>query len=422
MFGQLCTWLCLTSQVSGYYLWYYLFGYKASFYQRTLRLLRTHNILFTKVFQSLANSPSLTMEPELRTELAPYTATVSYTDDEIDTATIESVEAAYNVKMNRQPINSGMIALVFQGVRNDADQEPVILKLKRNGIDQRLQEGCASVTFLYGYLAYWFPRNLYVRVLRPFVRTINDIIEQCNFGHEIQNMADAKEDYAELEFVKIPDVYNRENHRTGTPFILMERIQGVHVLPPETTLEARLEYLRKFCLFTCFGFVSNAIQHIDLHSGNVLYTPTGLGIIDFGMAIRCSDEIHNLMTTAMEVVREPEMLDRLDVIEEARHLFVPALTVDTVQNVALVSTIIRNITRQLGNEVTLDELNITDQLDQLSGELGHEVVLHPDMYKMLLGMSMMGCAVPIMGPHYNHQQLLEYERNAVNHALVMVMS
>jgi predicted unusual protein kinase regulating ubiquinone biosynthesis (AarF/ABC1/UbiB family) len=422
MWGHLCTWFGLTSQVLGYYLWYYVAGYRTSFYERTLRLLRNHNILFTKIFQSLANSPSLTLEPDLRSELAPYTATVSYTPDEIDTATLDAVEAAYNVQINRQPINSGMIALVFHGFHRNENQEPVILKLKRRGIDARLLAGCQSVTYFYNQVAYWFPRNLYVRVLRPFIRTINDIIEQCNFGNEIQNMVDAKRDYAELEFVKIPDVYNREDHRTGTPFILMEKIQGVHSLPPETPEEDRLEYLRKFCLFTCFGFVSNAIQHIDLHSGNVLYTPSGLGIIDFGMALRCSDEINDIIITSMEVVREPDMLNRLDVIEEARHLFVPSLTVETMQNVTRAGNIIRDISRQLSNEVTMDELNLTDQLDQLSADLGHEVVLHPDVYKFLLGMSMMGCAVPIMGPYYNHAKLLEYERTAVDRALLMVMT
>ena len=419
---QLFTWFCLASQVTGYYLLYYLFGYKTAFYQRTLRLLRNHNILFTKIFQSLANSPSITLEPELRTELVTYAATVSYTPTEIDTSTIDSVEAAYNVRLNRTPINSGMIALVFEGVRNDDTQEPIILKLKRRGIDERLQAGCTSVSYLYSHAAYWFPRNLYVRVLRPFVRTINDIIEQCNFGNEIQNMVDAKTDYAELAFVKIPDIYNREDHRAGTSFILMERIQGVHILPPETSQEVRLDYLSKFCLFTCFGFVSNAIQHIDLHSGNVLYTPTGLGVIDFGMALRCSNEMNDIIITAMEVVRDETLLDRLDVVEEARHFFVPSLSVETMQNAPLVGNIIRDIARHLGSEVTIDELNLTDQLDQLSSHLGHEIVLHPDMYKFILGMSMMGCAVPIMGPYYNHQQLLDYERVAVDRALLMVMS
>lgn len=421
MFGHLCTWLGLLCQTSGYYLWYYLTGYRTLFYQRILRLFRNHNILFTKIFQSLANSPSLNLAPELRTELATYNATVGYNDEEIDTAAIDSVEAAYEVRINRMPINSGMIALVFEGTRN-SNGEPVILKLKRRSIDTQLRRGCESVAFLYNHVAYWFPRNLYVRVLRPFIRNLDDITEQCNFGSEIQNMVDAKDDYAELDYLQIPVVYNREEHRVASPFILMERIVGVHVLPPDTSEEDRLEYLRKFCLFTSFCFLSNAIYHLDLHAGNVLYTPTGLGIIDFGMALHVSDELHEIVLTAMEVVRHPETLDRIDVLEAAQHFFDPPLALDTIQNAPAVRTIIRAISRPLRDNIMLDELNITDQLDQLSVELGREVVLHRDFYKIILGMSMMGCVLPIMSPAlYNQQQLIAVQRECLETAFLMVM-
>jgi predicted unusual protein kinase regulating ubiquinone biosynthesis (AarF/ABC1/UbiB family) len=420
MWGHLCTWFGLTSRVLGYYLWYYLAGYRATFYERTLRLLRNHNILFTKIFQSLANSPSLELGPDLRTQLAVYNATVGYTENEIDNDTIDSVEATYDIRLDRRPINSGMIALVFQGTRTSG--EPVILKLKRRGIDAQLRSGCESVRFIYSLAAYWSPRNLYVRVLRPFIRNIGDIIEQCDFGHEIQNMVDAKHDYTELDYLQIPTVYNREEHRSSAPFILMERIQGVHVLPADTSEEVRLEYLRKFCLFTSFCYVSNAIQHLDLHAGNVLYTPTGLGIIDFGMALRVADDLHDIMLTAMEVIRHPEEFERIDVLEEARNFFDPPLSLDTIQNAPAVRAIIRAISRPLRDNIMLDELNITDQLDQLSVELGREVVLHRDFYKIMLGMSMMGCVLPIMSPaHYNPQQLIEVQRECIERAFLMVM-
>jgi hypothetical protein len=205
MWGHLCTWFGLTSRVLGYYFWYYLAGYRASFYERTLRLLRNHNILFTKIFQSLANSPSLELGPELRTELAVYNSTVGYTENEIDYAAIDSIEATYDIRIDRRPINSGMIALVFQGTRNN-NNESVILNLKRRTIDDQLRRGCKSVAFLYNQVAYWSPRNLYVRVLRPFIRNIGDIIEQCDFGHEIQNMVDAREDYL-IEYLILKNEY-----------------------------------------------------------------------------------------------------------------------------------------------------------------------------------------------------------------------
>ena len=109
---HLLTWLSLGTRTLGYYLWFQLLLQdKVAFYEQTLQLLRSHNILFTKVFQSLTNSSSLNIEPDLQRVLTRYTTNVTYTEDEIDQVTIDEVEKNYDVRIDRRVVNSGMIAL-----------------------------------------------------------------------------------------------------------------------------------------------------------------------------------------------------------------------------------------------------------------------------------------------------------------------
>ena len=60
------TWIKLLSYIGFLYLWY---GKTAVFYKKTLQLLRNENILFTKIFQSLANSNNFHASPELKHQL-----------------------------------------------------------------------------------------------------------------------------------------------------------------------------------------------------------------------------------------------------------------------------------------------------------------------------------------------------------------
>ena len=117
------------SRISLKYLWY---GKTPIFYQQTLQLLRDNNILFTKIFQSLATTANLSLSPDQQAELMRFTNNVSYTEQEINYKCLTHIEQTYNVQIDRRVINSGMIALVFKGV--DSSGNKIIIKLKRNGI------------------------------------------------------------------------------------------------------------------------------------------------------------------------------------------------------------------------------------------------------------------------------------------------
>lgn len=411
---HLYTWTKLVATL----LWLYIWQGRL-FYNKALQTLRNNNILFTKVFQSLANSNSVHVDPELRAELQHYTTNTSYTESEINYECLDTIEAEYGIQIDRRVINSGMIALVFKGT--DASGDLVIIKLKRRGIVGQLKQGCESVGMFYRCFSYLYPRNLYVRILRPFIQNIDDIIEQCDFAKEIANLRQAKEDFAPLAFIQIPTVYNHSSD--DTEYIVMEYIDGTHTLPPHTSEEKRFEYMEQFGIFASYAFLYNAIQHTDLHGGNILFTPTGLGIIDYGMAIQVSEEIHEILLSIAAIVRDQPPLHEIDWIETFKDIFSPPLVKSEIEDLPAVEDMCIAIAEPLLTNIDLDELNVTDRVATLSGLLKRETTLNHYIYKIILGFSMMNAKVMILGPNYpNYQKLLDVERKSLRKAYALIMN
>lgn len=412
---HLYTWTSLFIRILFLRIWH---GYTTPFYRKSLQIFRNENILFTKIFQSLANCSSHQIDPELRAELQHYTNNSSYTEAEINYELLDTIETEYKLQIDRRVINSGMIALVFRGV--DASGNPVIIKLKRRNITEQLQRGCDDITTIYGYLSYWKPNNIYVRILRPFIRNIDDIIDQCNFTQEIANLRTAKEDFAPIDFVQIPTVYNR--NAAPTEYILMEYIDGTHVLPPNTTDEVRLRYLEQFCLCACFSFLSNAIQHTDLHSGNILFTKKGFAVIDYGMAIQMTDAEHDIMLSIAEIIHEERPIHEIDFINTFKDVFEPPLDRAAMHNVQEVEDACISIAQPLLDKIDVDELNITDNIMRLNAVLEHHVDLNRIMYKMLLGISMMGVKYMLIGgSNIDNETIKRIEKRALAQAYTLVM-
>ena len=413
---HLYTWTSLFIRILFLRIWY---AYTTPFYRKSLQLLRNENILFTKIFQSLANCSSHQLDPELRAELQHYTANASYTEAEINYELLDRIEHEYNLQIDRRVINSGMIAIVFRGV--DASGNPVIIKLKRRSITEQLQRGCDDITTIYGYLSYWKPDNIYVRVLRPFIRNIDDIIEQCDFTREIANLRTAKEDFAPLDFIQIPAVYNR-TVAEPVEYILMEYIEGTHTLPPNTPEEIRLTYLEQYCLCACFSFLSNTIQHTDLHSGNLLFTTTGLAFIDYGMAIQLTDAEHDIILSVIEIIHEERPIHEIDFIETFKDIFDPPLNKATIRNVQAVEDACISIMQPMLENIDVDELHVTDNLTMLNTHLDNHIDLNRVMYKMLLAFSMMGGKYMMMGDmHVDNALIKQIEKRALTRAYALVM-
>ena len=417
---HICTWTKIAAQLG--YLRLRYWNRQSEFYSSALQLLRNENILFTKIFQSLAHSKNTRVSPELHAQLMHYTTNSSFTESEVDYETLSEIEELYSYTIDRNVINSGMIALVFKGM--DASGEPIIVKLKRKDIYPKLQRGCEAVKTFFSHANWLRPQNTLLHLIKPFVTNIDDILDQCDFAHEIENLRQAKDDFAVLEFITIPTVYNRDEHIHNTPFIIMNFIDGTHTLPPNTVDSERLRYLDYFSRYMCYGFVHNTIQHTDLHSGNIIFRPTGLGIIDFGMAFQLTSEMNDMISSVVMILVNQTPIHEIDFIDTFKELFVPNLdrTLISDSSVEAIEDLCISITEPMFIGLEFDDIVISNNLAQLSELIGEPVVIHTDLYKILLGLSMMGNNAAIMGQNYKHpDKIRDIERKALEDIIMNVM-
>lgn len=389
----------MTLRIATSFVWH---GRGAAFYHDTLRILRSHNLLFTKIFQSLANSTALQLPPPLRKELTAFTANCPYTTDEIDIECLDEVADKQNIRFDPLPKQAGMIALIFHGVNRETGQH-VILKLKRKEIEARLRVACQSIRALYDFMAHWFPQHILIRILHPFMENLEDILDQCDFGREICNLRQARADFAELPCVQIPEVLSPgSNGTTENPsYILMTCLHGTHTLAPDATKEDRLRYFEYFCRFMCYGFIFNCLQHTDLHAGNILFMEGGIGVLDFGMAFQPSETVHDMILSVMMILFEERPFYEIDFIETFKELVMPPLVRAEIRDVDAVENLCITIATPLLSSIEMDELNVLDTVQRMSALIGRPLVLHRDLYKLLLGMAMMGNNKTILGPEFS---------------------
>ena len=107
--------------------------------QLALKLSR-ENVFYIKFFQAACTIKSPLLTDELTSFLTTFTDNVPYSSYEIDHDSLQSVMNEFSVSIKKPfvPIKSGTISLIFEGTMHD---KPVIIKCKRIGIDNKIQNG-----------------------------------------------------------------------------------------------------------------------------------------------------------------------------------------------------------------------------------------------------------------------------------------
>jgi predicted unusual protein kinase regulating ubiquinone biosynthesis (AarF/ABC1/UbiB family) len=263
---------------------------------RVTRRLAAKNILYVKMFQAFALNKNL-IDETINKEIIKYSDCVPYTFDDIDWNTLYSIVDNYNLEIEEpgEPINSGMISLVFK-LKSKDNGKTLILKLKRQYIEYKLNEGIDRIKFLV-YLVSFIPWFNTLEIPLLFNRNIEILKEQLDFKREIQNTIEMKEVCKINDFIKIPQIVEGVNDLFPNA-ILMEYIDGCHLSKVEP--EDYYEFSKLVFKYGCINIVSHGLFHGDLHSGNILFIKNGeeqvdipkyqIGIIDFGIVMRISAE------------------------------------------------------------------------------------------------------------------------------------
>jgi predicted unusual protein kinase regulating ubiquinone biosynthesis (AarF/ABC1/UbiB family) len=290
---------------------YGLFNNFDSFIDRLTHKLASINILYVKMFQAFALNNSL-IDDKTNNKLLKFTDNAPWSCKDLDPCTLINLEDEYDIlfKDGFEPINSGMISLVFKGYKRKSNDEIVIIKIKRRNIEANLDDAIEKLLFFI-YVLSFLPIIKKYHIPETVKKNISIIRQQTNFHNEIENMAKIKYNCRNLKYVKIPSA-NADVTKKYPNVIFMEYING---MPINKVLDIDYEPFAKQVLK--FGLVTtliHGVSHGDLHSGNVLFIKDEtdekykykIGVLDFGIIYEADPEFkQSLLEFASEMMTAP---------------------------------------------------------------------------------------------------------------------
>lgn len=279
------------------YMWFRDYPY---FINRLTRNLASINILYVKAFQAVALNNNLISE-NINNQLLCFTDNAPWGYDDIDFYTLVRINDELNLEFRdgfENPINSGMISLVFKVYKRETNK-PLIVKIKRSNIDRKLEDAIDDLLYFVDILSFMpcFKKYQIPQTIRNCVDIIRD---QTKFDVEVTNMNRIKHNCSKLKYVQIP-LALKEVTDIYPNVIVMEYIEGVpiHKIDPS-------DYEPFAKLVMKFGFVTSlmhGITHGDLHSGNILFIKDEkddnitykIGVIDFGIVYEIEEIYKNVL-------------------------------------------------------------------------------------------------------------------------------
>jgi len=276
--------------------------------------LASINILYVKMFQAVALNNSL-IDEKSNNKLLKFTDNAPWTVNDISVKDL--IEVAYKYDINfkdgyEKPINSGMISIVFKAYKK-TDGKPVIVKLKRHNIEEKLNDAIGNLQIFMYFLSF-IPLIKKYHLSEVINKNIDIIRSQTDFNNEVQNMIKIKHNCRNLKYVKIPEVYEEVTNKYQN-IIMMEYIDGIKINKIE-----KYDYDGFAKQVMKFGFVTtivHGVTHGDLHGGNILFIKDEkdekykykIGVIDFGIIYELDAEYKALMFDILTQMFESEPRD-----------------------------------------------------------------------------------------------------------------
>jgi predicted unusual protein kinase regulating ubiquinone biosynthesis (AarF/ABC1/UbiB family) len=252
------------------------------------------NILYVKCFQAFALNNNI-IDDKINNTLIRFVDKAPWVESEIDYNMLAILEKEHNIIFDKplQPINSGMISLVFKG-KNGATGEEIVVKMKRKNIKQTLTTGINDLLLFLNWILY-IPSINKFQIAEVISKNIDLVNHQTNFVQEVKNIQVFRKMCKFLKYIEIPNVDSSITDKYND-VIIMNFINGQSIGKIEQE-----DYDGFARIMMKFVFVSTFLYgkiHGDLHSGNILFIKDNnsstnkykLGILDFGLIYEISSE------------------------------------------------------------------------------------------------------------------------------------
>lgn len=258
-------------------IWYKCNCYTYNEYIKQLALMFSReNIFFIKFFQAVCTTSHPLLTDDVLQYLNTFTDNVPYSSSEIDVESLERLIKEHSIEIKRPfvPIKSGTISLIFEGTLKSGQgqhqmEESVIIKCKRVGIDDKIQDAIFNMNHLISFTKF-VPHIKNLNVHDIYNENKQSILDQLSFHKEVRNIEIyySKWNKPGLDYIKIPKVYS-EITRQNPNVIVMERIVGdtiYNICPEDKDRYAKL--LAKFNFKSVFY---DSMYHGDIHPGNIFF-------------------------------------------------------------------------------------------------------------------------------------------------------
>jgi predicted unusual protein kinase regulating ubiquinone biosynthesis (AarF/ABC1/UbiB family) len=296
-----------------------IFGDYNDFVDRIAYKLSGQNILYVKIFQSLALNNQF-IDDKTNNRLLRFTDNVPWSDKDIDFATLSAISEEYDlVFKDTAPINSGMISIVFKAHKKETD-EPVIIKMKRNDIESTLDDAIKSLLF-FVQICSFVPFFRKIRFEEIVTKNIDCIRKQVNFAEEVDNMIKMTKICKNLKYIVVPNVFEKVTEKYND-VIMMQFIDGITI--GKIADEDYAGFAKQVVKFAIATALFSGIVHGDLHGGNILFIKDEsdkkykykIGVLDYGIIYTIDkqlqrgllDVISGMFVVPPEVTAEKIML------------------------------------------------------------------------------------------------------------------
>ena len=251
------------------------------------RDIEKFNYTYIKIFQGISCN-SLLFSEEQKKFLLGYTNQVPYNKINNNIAVLEDLENNFQeIRIIKdKPINSGIVALVYEGYINN---QKVVIKVLKKDVKNLLNKAWDDIDFITKILNY-------IPYLRTFKnnKILNDnksmIMNQLDFNEELENLKLWKKYSDKVDYLEVPSYFEKYTHFNKN-ILVMEFLRSIPF--QKLTLSQKKNFSKQIIKTVFVGIFYYGILHGDLHSGNILFLDNKIGLIDFGIASKLNRDEQN---------------------------------------------------------------------------------------------------------------------------------
>ena len=221
------------------------------------------NIVYVKILQAICINSFIFNQRQIN-YLIKYTDQVPYIASDVNLDFIEQFKADDLLVTNTNPINSGIIALVYEGYYKE---EKVAIKVIKNNIAFKVQNAMNDVDFICWIFSY-IPFLKSFKLDQLYKNNRDIILNQVDFKLELENLLDYKKISKNIDYLYSPDVYEKFT-KENSNILVMEYVSGIKY--KDIKEEDKLDFVN---ILAKIGYVTSLfhrINHADLHAGNIFF-------------------------------------------------------------------------------------------------------------------------------------------------------